>query len=134
IAAAALRVFPMLLAGILMIGMGNAGNLQSRFAAADLAAPAHRGRDLSVVIWATTVGGVAGPLLLGPGEVVGQAVGMPPQTGAYLFSFVAQAAALLLYLLALRPDPLLTAARIARSTVDEKRLGDTSDHPFVARF
>src|SRR5690606_29283574 len=100
--AAAVRVFPLLLAGILLIGAGNAGNLQSRFAATDLAAPAHRGRDLSIVVWATTVGGVAGPLLLGPGEVVGQAIGMPPQTGSYLFSLVAQAAAFVLYLVALR--------------------------------
>lgn len=107
ILAASLRIFPLLLAGILMIGAGNAGNLQSRFAATDLAAPQHRGRDLSIVVWSTTIGGVAGPLLLGPGEIVGQAIGMPPQTGSYLFSFVAQCAALVLYIVALRPDPLL---------------------------
>jgi len=74
ILAASLRVFPLLLVGILMIGAGNAGNLQSRFAATDLAAPQHRGRDLSIVVWATTIGGVAGPLLLGPGEIVGAAI------------------------------------------------------------
>src|SRR5690606_33108979 len=78
IAAAALRVFPLLLVGIIMIGMGNAGNLQSRFAATDLASPQHRARDLSVVVWSTTVGGVTGPLLLTPGEIVGEAIGMPP--------------------------------------------------------
>src|SRR5690606_4592156 len=64
----ALPVFPLLLAGSILIGRGNAGNLRSRFAAADLAAPQHRGRDLSIVVWSTTVGGVAGPLLLTPGE------------------------------------------------------------------
>lgn len=133
ILAASLRVFPLLLVGILMIGAGNAGNLQSRFAATDLAAPAHRGRDLSVVVWATTVGGVAGPLLLGPGEVVGQAIGMPPQTGSYAFSFVAQAAALALYLVALRPDPLLTAQRLvtAAATVTAVPI---VDRPRVARY
>src|SRR3954452_4201088 len=88
ILAAGLRIFPLLLAGILMIGAGNAGNLQSRFAATDLASPKHRGRDLSMVVWATTIGGVSGPLLLGPGEIVGQAIGMPPQTGSYLFSLI----------------------------------------------
>lgn len=98
-----------------MIGAGNAGNLQSRFAATDLAAPQHRGRDLSIVVWSTTIGGVAGPLLLGPGEIVGQAVGMPPQTGSYLFSFVAQCVALVLYIVALRPDPLLAAQRLAKA-------------------
>ncbi|PRB65032.1 MFS transporter [Microbacterium sp. MYb45] len=133
ILAASVRVFPLLLAGILMIGAGNAGNLQSRFAATDLAAPQHRGRDLSIVVWSTTIGGVAGPLLLGPGEIVGQAVGMPPQTGSYLFSFVAQCAALVLYLVALHPDPLLAAQRLAK--VAAATTGAVVlDRPRVARY
>ncbi|MCK8477412.1 MFS transporter [Microbacterium aurugineum] len=133
ILAASLRVFPLLLVGILLIGAGNAGNLQSRFAATDLAAPQHRGRDLSIVVWSTTIGGVAGPLLLGPGEIVGQAVGMPPQTGSYLFSFVAQCAALVLYIVALRPDPLLAAQRLAKASA---AVAGTmvADRPRVARY
>ncbi|WP_431073010.1 MFS transporter [Microbacterium phyllosphaerae] len=133
ILAASLRVFPLLLVGILMIGAGNAGNLQSRFAATDLAAPQHRGRDLSIVVWATTIGGVAGPLLLGPGEIVGEAIGMPPQTGSYAFSFVAQCAALILYLIALRPDPLLAAQGLARAAAAV--IGQVPvDRPVVARY
>ncbi|MDX2398193.1 MFS transporter [Microbacterium algeriense] len=133
ILAASLRIFPLLLVGILMIGAGNAGNLQSRFAATDLAAPQHRGRDLSIVVWSTTIGGVAGPLLLGPGEIVGQAVGMPPQTGSYLFSFVAQCAALVLYVVALRPDPLLAAQRLAKASA--ATAGAVAvDRPRVARY
>ena len=133
ILAASVRVFPLLLVGILMIGAGNAGNLQSRFAATDLAAPHHRGRDLSIVVWATTIGGVAGPLLLGPGEIVGAAIGMPPQTGSYAFSFVAQCVALVLYLVALRPDPLLAAQRLASAAA--KATGAVvADRPVVARY
>ncbi|MGF2948238.1 MFS transporter [Microbacterium alcoholitolerans] len=134
ILAAALRMFPLLLVGIIMIGMGNAGNLQSRFAATDLAAPEHRGRDLSIVVWSTTIGGVTGPLLLTPGEVLGQAIGMPPLTGSYLFSLVAQAAALVLYLVALRPDPLLTALSLAALPSKAAVLGASVDHPVSARF
>ncbi len=134
ITAAAVSAFPLLLAGILLIGAGNAGNLQSRFAATDLAAPAHRGRDLSVVVWATTVGGVAGPLLLGPGEVVGQAIGMPPQTGSYLFSLIAQTAAFVLYIVALRPDPLLAAQRLALDAAATSTAPVTADRPLVARY
>ena len=52
----------------LVIGAGQAANLQARFAATDLATDASRGRDLSIVVWSTTIGGVAGPLLLTPGE------------------------------------------------------------------
>lgn len=127
------RNFLLLLLGTFAIGAGNAGNLQSRFAATDLAAPEHRGRDLSIVVWSTTIGGVTGPLLLAPGEVVGHAIGLPPQTGSYAFSFVAQCIALVLYLVALRPDPLLTAQKLAQAAV---AVGVTAraDRPVVARY
>lgn len=134
ITSAALRLFPLLLIGIVMIGMGNAGNLQSRFAATDLAAPEHRGRDLSIVVWSTTIGGVTGPLLITPGEALGHAIGMPPLTGSYLFSLVAQVAALILYLVALRPDPLLTALSIAASPSTSASLGVSEDRPVAARY
>ena len=134
ITAAALRAFPLLLIGIVMIGMGNAGNLQSRFAATDLAMPEHRGRDLSIVVWSTTIGGVTGPLLLTPGEALGHAIGMPPLTGSYLFSLVAQVAALILYLVALRPDPLLTALRLAATPSTAGALGAAVDRPISARY
>jgi len=131
--AVSLRIFPLLLLGTLTIGAGNAGNLQSRFAATDLAAPEHRGRDLSIVVWSTTIGGVAGPLLLAPGELVGHAIGMPPQTGSYAFSFVAQCLALVLYLVALRPDPLLTAQQLARAAAAVTGIV-REDRPVVARY
>ncbi|GAB6857397.1 MFS transporter [Microbacterium xylanilyticum] len=133
ISAAAVRVFPLLLTGIVLIGMGNAGNLQSRFAATDLADPAHRGRDLSIVVWATTIGGVAGPLLLGAGEQAGRAIGMPVHTGSYLFSLVAQIAAFTLYLVALRPDPLLIA-RDLPETGSVAGSVERVDRPVAARY
>ena len=134
IASAAVRSFPLLLVGVVLIGTGNAGNLQSRFAATDLAEARHRGRDLSVVVWSTTVGGVAGPFLITPGEVVGQFIGMPPLTGSFLFSFVAQTLALMLYLIALRPDPLLLAQSIARGETASSGLDAGVDRPLVARY
>lgn len=113
IVAAGLPSFPLLLVGIMLIGVGTAVNLQSRFAAADLAAPATRGRDLSLVVWATTVGAVSGPNLIGPGEELGAAIGLPPLSGPFLFTVVAQCLAATLYLVALRPDPLRLALRLA---------------------
>lgn len=133
ILAAALRLFPLLLAGVILIGAGNAGNLQSRFAATDLATPQRRGRDLGTVVWATTVGGVLGPLMITPGEALGAGVGMPPLTGAYLFSIVAQVAALVLYVVALRPDPLALAQRIALSAGPSGPVVE-SDRPVAARY
>ena len=134
VTSAVVRSFPLLLAGVVLIGMGNAGNLQSRFAATDLATDRRRARDLSVVVWATTVGGVAGPLLVGPGESLGRILGMPALTGSYLFSFGAQAAALALYLVALRPDPLLWAQRLERSGGAGATRIDAVDRPRVARY
>lgn len=131
--AAATRLFPLLLVGIALIGAGNAGTLQARFAATDLAGAGRRGRDLATVVWATTVGGVVGPLLLAPGEVLGAGIGMPRLTGAYLFSFAAQACALALYVLVLRPDPLL----LAQSRARDAALPVTDavvDRPLLARY
>ncbi|MDX2026916.1 MFS transporter [Microcella sp.] len=108
--AAGVQSFPLLLAGILLIGSGTAVNLQSRFAAVDLATPSTRGRDLSLVVWATTVGAVSGPNLIGPGETLGAYLGMPELTGPFLFTVVAQSLAAVLYLVGLRPDPLALAA------------------------
>ncbi|MGG5171093.1 MFS transporter [Pseudarthrobacter sp. J1738] len=109
ISAAALNLFPLLLLGLMLLGVGSAVNLQARFAATDLAVAGSRGRDLSLVVWSTTVGAVLGPNLFGPGEVVGAAIGLPPMTGAFAFSVTAQIAAAVVYASFLRPDPLLTA-------------------------
>ncbi len=115
VTAAALGSVLLLLVGILMLGAAQAVNLQSRFAATDLADPRSRGRDLSLVVWSTTIGAVTGPNLLSPGEVVGEAVGMPPLTGAFAFTATAQLLAAIVYLVGLRPDPLLAARDLAGS-------------------
>ncbi len=112
IAAASLRFFPLLLVALFLLGSGSAAGLQARFAATDL--PSHRsaGRDLAVVVWATTVGAVIGPNLFGPGEIVGNLLGMPTLTGPFLFTIAAQLSATSVFLFGLRPDPLLTAQQL----------------------
>ena len=109
ILAAAWGSFPILLVGLALAGAGSATNLQARFAATDLAVPAHRGRQLSLVVWSTTIGAVLGPNLIKPGEVLGGMIGLPTLTGPFLFTIAAQLAAVLVYFFGLRPDPLLTA-------------------------
>jgi MFS family permease len=109
ITSAAVGAFPLLLLGLMLLGAGSAVNLQARFAATDLSRPPSRGRDLSIVVWSTTIGAVLGPNLFDPGEAVGAALGLPPLTGAFAFSVAAQLAAAAVYAAGLRPDPLLTA-------------------------
>jgi MFS family permease len=85
-------------------------------------------------VWATTVGAVLGPNLTGPGEVVGAAVGMPPLTGPYLFTVVAQLLAIALYLVTLRPDPLLLAQRVVAASRTVGAAIAKPDRPVVARY
>ncbi|TFD32325.1 MFS transporter [Cryobacterium cryoconiti] len=109
ITSVAIDVFPLLLLALMLLGAGSATNLQARFAATDLASTTYRARDLSIVVWSTTIGAVLGPNLFGPGEVVGKALGLPPLTGAFAFSLIATVGAAVVYTVGLRPDPLLTA-------------------------
>lgn len=105
--------FLLLLLGTAGVGLGTASNLQARFAAVDLADDEHRGRSLSAVVWAITIGAVAGPNLIQPGAVVGQAVGLPPIAGPFIISAAGLVLACALLLAGLRPDPLLFARELA---------------------
>ncbi|WP_108250294.1 MFS transporter [Planctomonas deserti] len=117
VAATAVLSFPLLLLGFALLGCGVAVNLQSRFAATDIADPGRRGRDLSLVVWSTTIGSVVGPNLFGPGEDLAQLLGMPPLTGSFAIAVVAQLAATIVYLVGLRPDPYLVSRRLQNAPV-----------------
>ena len=111
--AAELSWWPLLLAGLVLLGAGTAAGLAARFTATDLADPERRARALATVVWATTVGAVAGPNLGEPAQRVAGAVGLVPLAGPFLGCAVVFAAAALLAWLGLRPDPLLLAGRSA---------------------
>lgn len=98
-----------LLAGAVLLGATTAVNNGSRYAATDLAHEEHRARALSVVVWATTIGAVAGPNLTGVGAAVGRRVGIPELTGGFAIGAVVLVLAAGWVWLRLRPDPLLLA-------------------------
>ncbi len=106
-------LFVLLVLGAAGIGVGTAASLQARFAAVDLADAEHRGRALSAVVWAVTVGAVAGPNLIQPGSVVGGALGLPPVAGPFVISGAGLLVATVLLFVGLRPDPLLLARSLA---------------------
>jgi MFS family permease len=111
-------LFVLLLVGAAGIGVGAAASLQARFAAVDLADAEHRGRALSAVVWAVTVGAVAGPNLIQPGAVVAQALGLPGMAGPFVISGAGLVLATALLFAGLRPDPLLLARELAASQAD----------------
>lgn len=135
ITASVLGSVVVLLVGLAMVGVGTAVNLQSRFAATDLADPATRGRDLSLVVWSTTVGAVSGPNLITPGEWLGAVLGLPELAGPFVFTTVGQSAAALLYFVALRPDPLKVAQQraAAAASTGGKAAFDAPDNPVMVR-
>jgi MFS family permease len=105
--------FPLLLLSSVLFGGATASNNQARYAAVDLSPPAHRGRDLSIVVWSTTIGSVVGPNLIGPSAPVAEALGLPRLTGPFVFSLAGFVLAIAVVLTRLRPDPLLEARRLA---------------------
>ncbi|KRF45702.1 MFS transporter [Terrabacter sp. Soil811] len=125
--AAVLRSFPLFVVGMFLFGGGTTANNQTRYAAADLADPARRGRDLSIVVWATTIGSVVGPNLVGPGEVLAHRLGLPELAGTFVFSLVGFVAAWLVVDRLLRPDPLLTARALDAAHREEGRRAAAPD-------
>ncbi|MEU5780825.1 MFS transporter [Micromonospora lupini] len=111
--AAATRSVPLLFLGMLLFGGGTAANLQARYTAVDLAEPARRGRQLSLIVWATTIGAVAAPNFAALADRVTTGWGLPPLAGPFAFSATAFVLASVVLLGLLRPDPLLTARRLA---------------------
>ena len=115
----------LLFLGLGLSGAGTAAALQSRFAATDLASASTRGRDLSLVVWSTTIGSVTGPNLAEPGNVLGAALGLSPFAGVFVFPLVAQCLAALAYLVWMRPDPLLESRRRSLAAAGTAAVTDT---------
>ncbi|WP_258044198.1 MFS transporter [Streptomyces sp. SM11] len=111
--ATVLPSFPLLLLGMAAFGAGSLAGLQARFAAADLVGPERRGRAISTVVWATTIGSVLGPNISAPASRLFRGTPVPEAAGPFLCSAAVFLLAGLVVALALRPDPLLTARALA---------------------
>jgi MFS family permease len=103
------------LLGLFVFGNGQASNLLSRYAAADLATTDQRGRAMSRILFASTFGAVFGPLLIKPAEQAGMNwFGWGQYTGPWIFAGVFFLTSLINTTLRLRPDPLEVAGRLNR--------------------
>jgi MFS family permease len=101
-------VFAML-AGQFLLGAASASGYQARFAAVDLAQSDSRARDLSFVVWASTIGAVLGPNLMAPFGIVAEVLGLPELTGPYVLAAAMFLIGATIIFTQLVPDPFLTA-------------------------
>jgi len=109
IAAGAAGQFWLLLVGAALFGGASACTLQSRYAAIDAASSRFRGRALSLVVWAGTVGSVVGPNLSDVGGRLARSFGLPSLVGPYLFALAGFLACAVICWWLLRPDPMAVA-------------------------
>ena len=113
----------LMLTGTFLVGAASAAGYQARFAAVDLATNETRAKQLSFVVWGSTIGAVAGPNLMEPAGSLAERFELPRLVGPYLVSATTLALATLVILIFLRPDPFLLAQR--QSGEDRKAKGAT---------
>jgi MFS family permease len=103
------KVLFLMLAGSFFIGAASASGYQARFAAIDLATAENRSRNLSFVVWGSTVGAVTGPNLMQPSGDIAHYFNLPRLVGPYFIVGISLALASAVIYVFLRPDPYLTA-------------------------
>jgi MFS family permease len=99
----------LLLVGAVLLGSATAANSGARYAATDLAVAERRAQSLSMVVWATTIGAVAGPNLTGPAGAFADLLDIPELTGPFALGAIGMVLAAVVVGVMLRPDPLLVA-------------------------
>ena len=118
--------------GFFGLGASSSLTLQARFAAVDLAQPHRRGRDMSLVIWMTTIGVVAGPSIVPLGDRLGVPLGLGELTGAYVLSGTGLLIVTFVVWVFLRPDPLQAAgAQAGESTANPETAFRILHHPRI---
>ena len=116
------RVLIAMLFGTFLVGAASAAGYQARFAATDLADDSQRSRQLSYVVWGSTIGAVAGPNLMEPSGALAEALGLPKLVGPYILALVALGLGALVIWLFLKPDPYLTAANLRPQSEEHHEL------------
>jgi MFS family permease len=111
------------LGGLVLVGVGAGASNLARYAAADLATPDKKAKAISFIVFASTIGAVGGPTLVGLADDIGQDAGLNENVGPYAVTSVFMAVAALIIWASLRPDPLVLAGGL-----------DTASSPARASF
>ena len=120
----------LMLLGSFLVGAASASGYQARFAAIDLATEENRAKQLSFVVWGSTIGAVTGPNLMEPSGRIAESFGLPSLVGPYIVSAFTLGLAVLVIYLFLRPDPYLTAHKDAHAAgiIVKKTFKETFAH------
>jgi MFS family permease len=110
-----------MLLGVFMVGAASASGYQARFAAIDLATPENRSKNLSFVVWGSTIGAVTGPNLMEPSGIFASFLGLPKLVGPYLIAAFTLTLSVTVIALFLKPDPYLTANKAVEGITSKKR-------------
>lgn len=116
------RILIAMLFGTFLVGAASASGYQARFAATDLADDSHRSRQLSYVVWGSTIGAVTGPNLMGPSGALAESLGLPKLVGPYILALITLGMGALVIWLFLKPDPYLTAANLRPQSEEHHEL------------
>lgn len=118
---------PVLLLGAVLLGSASSATYASRYAATDLAPEEGRGRALSIVVWATTLGAVVGPNLTGPSADLAAWLDIPELTGPFALGAIGMLLAAVVIGVRMRPDPLLVARAVhADAVLDGSRVDEAA--------
>ncbi len=121
--------FPLFLIGLFLVGTARGITDQSRYAAADAVHPDRRASAISTVVFASTIGAVGGPLLVGPLGQIALAGGLPELTGPMFGGAILFGLAALTLFLFLHPDPRLLAIHPGRHTASVNQLQPVTRSP-----
>jgi len=113
------EMFPLLLISAALMGIGRAGSDMGRFAAGEMFPPAERGRMIGRLVFASTIGAIGGPLLVGPVGRLVESFGLHRDNGGWVGMLVLSSLAALIIAVLLRPDPMQLARTLAVAEDEE---------------
>lgn len=97
--------------GVMLMGMGRSSSDQTRYVAAEIQPLHRRAKIIGLIVFASTVGAVGGPLIVDPAVALAARLGWAGDIGPYVVGAGLYLLAWLLTVLLLRPDPLLVGWR-----------------------
>jgi MFS family permease len=105
--------FGLVVAGLVVFGLGVGAAQQLRLAAAEMFLPARRGEGLGYVLTGALIGAIAAPVLIWGGEALASATGQDRLTMVWFLTPIIVVPSMVLVLL-VRPDPKTIAQNLER--------------------